>query len=644
MQIPLIPKDPSRSDLNCRDGEIDFHVRVVETLTIPSSAAPRETVRDWSALARGVRFSFAAVPLQPWTVTDTDSPEASIRIPLKAGEKEKAVRLLSGDPGLVDAETAERLTAEIGSRAATVLDSMACDAADASLFLAPFRAYTQIRFPDGAEGFPSAQAVMLPFTSPPHPEFTAVSVTDDTLTVALRFPLKFHALEAIAPEGLPSGCGLRTYVSKAMPLPDSKNCRGSIGSVRTASGATARGFRFDCLSASSIKASVTAPSEHYLFSGGKVSQTAATAPDYLHHTPILKGTRQEYGATSIILAPSFGDFPSFAKDAFTAVETDTDPLDWITDWKASGAGLVPASIPSAWIDASEQPSMILTSRHGCPDVFPVSRRHAVGEGRLIALAEALRPVSSGQLGEFPLYAFSEEGVWALKSDVEAGYVPAQKLGRHRLAAPHLACPYLTGVAFITAHGLYGAEGNKIKPLSLAFKADADECDGMEMHYDEKGDRLVITSESGTAFHEFSADASGQTDNAEGASAYAASDVSDLSQVWPPGMDRTDACAWLENSGHTCLMLTRPLSLSGDIATCHRATATEIRRLQVCGLPADGAPVAAILYGTQDGSDYRPLRLFDPRRTTIARTLPHLRYRLLLTSTSPLPSPLLLRIN
>lgn len=639
MQIPLIPKNPSRTDFSCRDGEIDFHVRLVKALSQPSPAVPPHGPdRDWSALARDVRFSFTPAALQPWTLTAAEYPEATIRIPLKGGERSKAELLLSGDATRVDAETAERLTAEIGSRAAAALASMAKDAASAGLFLTPFRAYTQIRFPDGTEGFPSAQAVMLPFTLPPHPEFTAFSVTDDTLTVSLRFPLRFHALEVIAPEGLPVDCGLSVYVSTPMALPAPNDCGGNIGTVKTSSGSTARGYRFSSMTASTIRAAVTAPGEYRLFADGVVSAKAAPTADYLHHTPIAGGAVYGYGDTSLLLAPSFGSFPSFPSEAFVAAGCGDDPGAWISDWIPSGKGFFPASVPYGWRGASERPGMLMSSAPGCRDVFPACRRHAVGEGRLLAVAEALRPVSSGQLGEFPLYAFSDDGVWALKATASDGYVPAQKLGRHRLSAAHLVCPYLTGVAFLTAHGLYGVEGNRIRLLSLDLKADEVEADGISMHYDEKGDRLVVATEAGTAFHEFSP----ASDASEvGTSAYAATDITDLSQVWPSGMDRSYADAWLASSGHNCCLMTRPVSLSGDVSTCHRAAASGIRRLRVCGIPADGAPVAAILYGMRFGTDWSPLRLFDPRTATLVRTLPHLRYRLLLTSAAPLPHPILI---
>lgn len=649
MQIPLIPKNVSRTDFICRDGEIDFHVRLVKALTLPSPAAPYVPATDWSAMARGVRFSFAASALSPWTLTASEYPEATIRIPLKSGEKSKAEALLSGDSAHVEAETAERLTAEIGVRIASAMDSMAKDAADAGLFLSPFRTYAQIRFPDGTEGFPSAQGVMLPFTSPPHPEFTAVSVTDDTLTIALRFPLRFHRLEVISPSGLPSGCGLTTYVSTPVPLPSPNDAAGSIGSVRTSTGSTGKGFRFASMTSASIRAAVAAPGEHHRFSEGKVSRDVAAPADYLHHTPVAEGVRHGHGDSMLVLAPSFGDFPAFPKDAFRAVGSDADPLDWISDWIPSGSGgLVPSCVPPAWRAASERPSMLMSSVPVCGDVFPANRRHRVGEGRLLAVAEALRPVSSGQLGEFPLYAFSEDGVWALKADASAGYLPSQKLGRHRLAAGHLVCPYLSGTAFLTAHGLYGVEGNRIRLLSPDFKADALNAAEMSLRYDEKGDRLVISSGTETGFHEFSPMTAAAADvgtAADGeASIYAVSDVTDLSQVWPGGMDHSGVDTWLASSGHSCCLLTRPISLSGDAGTCHRAAPACIGRMQVCGLHPDGAEVAAILFGTRDGMEWRPVRLFDPRLTKIVRTLPHVRYRLMLTSPSPLPHPLMLEFD
>lgn len=598
MQLPLIPKAPARSDLDCRDGEIDFHVRLVKSLTQPSSAPDRISAADWSAIARDIRFSFTPVPLSPWTATSAEYPEATVRIPLKEGEKTKAEYLLSGESSRVDAETAERLSSLLGSRIGALYSRMNRDASDAGLFISPVRVFAQILFPDGTEGFPSAQAVMLPFASPPHPEFTAISVTDDTLTAALRFPVRFHRLEAVAPTSLQSSCRLSVYVSAPMQLPDSKDCEGSVGTVRTSGGGTARGFRFYSLTSAAMKAAVCGPEHYHQFVNGKIVSGVASPPDYLHHTPIVGGSIYRHGSATIVIGPEFGNFPLFPADAFRPVGSDLYPPEWISDWGVCGDGYLPASLPEIWRRWGRFPSMLMSSALGNADIFPGARRNEIGEGSLIAVAEALRPVSSGQLGEFPLYAFSDEGVWALKVTDDRGFVPAQKLGRHKLAAPDRVWPYLTGVAFRTEDGLYGIEGNRIKPIEECDDSAGNDCE----------------------------------------------EVTDLSGALPDGIDKAAVEALLSESGHVYCLMTRPMSLSADRSTCHRAVSKGICRLTVRGLPAGGASVNAVLFGTHNGHDYSILRIFNPRHTTLVRTLRHFRYRLMLTSSSPVPLPLLLQIN
>ncbi len=324
MLIPFIPKDPTRSDFNCRDGEIDFVMEL---------RACRPAEDDTGSSPAGTPTRETCIP---YLEAGPTYPTATIRIPLQSGDKPKAELMLSGEISRVDPATAERLTQSIVQKAAETLLDLSTDLRRQGLFILPFRSYTMRQLPDGTLSYPSPQAVALPSLFPPHPEITAASVTDDALTLAIRFPVRPHRLMTAISGGLSKGESLRTFISYPLYIPDPKEMRGSIGSVRSATGGNATGIRFAFLSISSIKASVAAPEKYYELVGNertgyRLSSKAVSSPDYSCYASV------------------YGYVPPFPRESLLAlgedVDTDTDPLDWIADWIKTEEGYLPASLP-----------------------------------------------------------------------------------------------------------------------------------------------------------------------------------------------------------------------------------------------------------------------------------------------------------
>lgn len=320
MLIPLIPYDKNATDFTCRDGEI---------------AVLRSAYRDLRYAIHDMRYATCA--LQP----EGTYPTATLRIALQSGEKEKANLLLSGEIQRIDAATAERLTTTIVQKAAQCLLDLSTDYRRQGLFLLPFRFFTQTMLPDGTLSYPSPQALALPTAFPPHPEITAAQATDDTLTLAIRFPVKPHRLIIGNANHLSSGAQIRTYISYPLYIPDPKEIRGSIGSVKSAVGGNATGIRFAFLSTSSIKASVAAPEKYYEMVGNertgyRLSSKIAATPDYSCY------------------AASTGYVEPFPREDLLAlgegVDTDTDPMDWIADWRKIGDGYLPILLPTQFSD------------------------------------------------------------------------------------------------------------------------------------------------------------------------------------------------------------------------------------------------------------------------------------------------------
>lgn len=267
-------------------------------------------------------------------------PTTTLRIPLEPGDREKANMLLSGEISRVDPATADRLTNAILQKAAESLLDISTDLRRQGLFILPFRFFTMRMTSDGTLSYPSPQAIALPTDYPPHPEITAYSVTDDTLTLAIRFPVRPHRLVVTPGEDFPSDHSLHTFISYPLYIPDPKEIRGSIGSVRSAVGGNATGIRFAFLSLSAIKASVAAPEKYYEMVGNpqtgyRISSKLTSLPDYSCYAAI------------------YTYVPPFPRNSLLAlgndVATDTDPMDWIADWREAEGGYLPISLPHKYL-------------------------------------------------------------------------------------------------------------------------------------------------------------------------------------------------------------------------------------------------------------------------------------------------------
>ncbi len=68
------------------------------------------------------------------------------------------------------------------------------------------------------------------------------------------------------------------------------------------------------------------------------------------------------------------------------------------------------------------PNKIYTSDVNNPFFFPLLGINTVGTGEIMGICAAVKPLSQGQAGQFPLYVFTTEGVWALSTNAEGKFV------------------------------------------------------------------------------------------------------------------------------------------------------------------------------------------------------------------------------
>lgn len=111
------------------------------------------------------------------------------------------------------------------------------------------------------------------------------------------------------------------------------------------------------------------------------------------------------------------------------------------------------------------PSEVYQSVVGNPFVFPLEGITSIGKAPLIALTASTIEVSSGQFGDFPMYAFAEDGVWVLSIDKEGWISAPQLISNDVCLGESMVAALNRPVVFGSKRGLMLIEGSKVSCLS-----------------------------------------------------------------------------------------------------------------------------------------------------------------------------------
>ncbi|MCM1079100.1 MAG: hypothetical protein NC344_05665 [Bacteroidales bacterium] len=139
------------------------------------------------------------------------------------------------------------------------------------------------------------------------------------------------------------------------------------------------------------------------------------------------------------------------------------------DNPASGANLPSAS--SAANCTIELPNKIYTSEVNNPFVFPVLGINTVGAGEIKGICSAAKALSEGQFGQFPLYAFTTEGVWALEVSSTGTYTARQPITRDVCINPDSITQLDSSVLFATDRGIMLISGSQTQCISDSISSE-----------------------------------------------------------------------------------------------------------------------------------------------------------------------------
>lgn len=135
-------------------------------------------------------------------------------------------------------------------------------------------------------------------------------------------------------------------------------------------------------------------------------------------------------------------------------------------------------------------SLIKVSEAVNPLVFPAKNSVQVGSSVISALAANTRPISEGQFGEAPLYAFTDEGVWVLMLGEEGTYVARQPVNREICSNPNGILQIDDAVLYPTNRGIMMQQGRN--SICITDQLDGYPFNFMEMKYAKQ---IIATNET-----------------------------------------------------------------------------------------------------------------------------------------------------
>lgn len=114
------------------------------------------------------------------------------------------------------------------------------------------------------------------------------------------------------------------------------------------------------------------------------------------------------------------------------------------------------------------PNKIYTSEVNNPFYFPVLGINTIGTGTILGICSAAKALSQGQFGEFPLYAFSTDGVWALEVSSTGSYSAKQPITRDVCINTASITQIDSAVLFATDRGIMIISGSDTTCISDAI--------------------------------------------------------------------------------------------------------------------------------------------------------------------------------
>lgn len=108
-----------------------------------------------------------------------------------------------------------------------------------------------------------------------------------------------------------------------------------------------------------------------------------------------------------------------------------------------------------------------------PFVFPAKCTYAPSQSAIVGMSSNTIALSQGQFGQFPLYVFCADGIWAMSVDSSGtvAYLASHQVSRDVCINANTICGISGGVVFAGKQGMMLITGNSIKKISLAMEGN-----------------------------------------------------------------------------------------------------------------------------------------------------------------------------
>ena len=107
---------------------------------------------------------------------------------------------------------------------------------------------------------------------------------------------------------------------------------------------------------------------------------------------------------------------------------------------------------------------LLISEMNDPFSFPNSHRHTF-QSKVVGIAVASSALSQGQFGQFPLYVFTEDGIWVMETAADGSFVTSKPLSREVCINPDSIVSIDNAVVFVTSKGVMMISGSQVMNIS-----------------------------------------------------------------------------------------------------------------------------------------------------------------------------------
>ena len=107
---------------------------------------------------------------------------------------------------------------------------------------------------------------------------------------------------------------------------------------------------------------------------------------------------------------------------------------------------------------------LLVSKINNPFTFPVEHRYTF-QSKVLGVAIANTALSQGQFGQFPLYVFTEDGIWAMETGADGSFITNKPLSRDVCVNPDSITSIDNAVVFVTEQGVMMLQGSQVVNIS-----------------------------------------------------------------------------------------------------------------------------------------------------------------------------------